>query len=451
MAPVTSSTVDFPSIPLPDELTHRPPTFLASSAANIQGNPWEARDLDLRRMKIERQHLHFHEGTHRVVTEALEKLKSLKETGTPIDAIQFRTLLADFGKQRAELAIPYQIRERRYMIIDGEKYFTEDPIHNPFGELRTQAAITCIKEYSPEYAKKTIEFVQRQFQTDGLCDKITGTYNRAAYLDFLFELKEKKGLPAHILSALQTVSTMNEAAEENKAKRNASDYQYLLSSSMACTHWELLKNDFYHNLPWHEITKFLIAHTFYILRKTEVFLDQETTSTPIPVAIYIRSLQIGSDSLKTTRYFCEPQAITGKSNELMFKEDETSIYIEHMHPSLIEDCLVDLGMLFTKIMQWSPEEDPSATTLKTLMAKFLFIYGEAMPFSRGSAAIGEWLEMVMYGFHNFHIKYNPGTHSNLAVFCHSLEEYIKAYPTFFELEPMTSPEGGSGGGGAGDV
>jgi hypothetical protein len=57
-----------------------------------------------------------------------------------------------------------------------------------------------------------------------------------------------------------------------------------------------------------------------------------------------------------------------------------------------------------------------------------------MPFIRGSAAISEWFEMSLYGFHGFNVSYNNQKHINLEALVVPLSDFLKNYASLIKLE-----------------
>lgn len=82
----------------------------------------------------------------------------------------------------------------------------------------------------------------------------------------------------------------------------------------------------------------------------------------------------------------------------------SKVAILHQNRYLIEPVLQKISKIFKKALEWSP---PSPLNhLKSYVGLIRYLFSHAMPFDRGSAGIGEWLEIMIYRFHGFSCKHN---------------------------------------------
>lgn len=114
------------------------------------------------------------------------------------------------------------------------------------------------------------------------------------------------------------------------------------------------------------------------------------------------------------------------------RPDKTYITLIHQDPFLIKDSLTEIAKVFKKAVEWKPEEGLEALT--RLIAEITYLFSHAMPLKRGSAAVGEWLEMAIYQYHGFNIKYAEGICVNMEALTLSYKEFIEKYPSFFKIE-----------------
>ena len=78
----------------------------------------------------------------------------------------------------------------------------------------------------------------------------------------------------------------------------------------------------------------------------------------------------------------------------------SKIMVFHHDIFQIEETLKDVAKLFEQAALWNPTTD-AMRQLKDLVGLFRYELAHAMPFIRGSAAVGEILEASLYWFHGF--------------------------------------------------
>ncbi|GAB4187095.1 MAG: hypothetical protein Tsb0015_05490 [Simkaniaceae bacterium] len=104
----------------------------------------------------------------------------------------------------------------------------------------------------------------------------------------------------------------------------------------------------------------------------------------------------------------------------------------HQDMFLIEPMLKEISAVFKQAMEWIEEE--GLTELKNRVALLQYEFAHAMPFYRGSAAIGEWLEKAVYGYHGWQVHYNSEKMENLEALIYSLKEFVGEYDSIVRLE-----------------
>lgn len=102
--------------------------------------------------------------------------------------------------------------------------------------------------------------------------------------------------------------------------------------------------------------------------------------------------------------------------------------IVHQEGHLIQEMLDGPVMrMFTSAISWNREE--GVESLVKTMALFRFFFAHAMPFARGSAAIGEWLEKAIYLYHGFiDFEHEKSRLADLEALTLPLSDYLKEYP-----------------------
>ena len=123
---------------------------------------------------------------------------------------------------------------------------------------------------------------------------------------------------------------------------------------------------------------------------------------------------------------------------MLSRPDKTYISLIHQDPFLIKDSLTEIGKVFKKAVEWNREE--GLEKLTHLVADITYLFSHAMPLERGSAAVGEWLEMALYQYHGFTIKYAEGICVNMEALTLPYKEFMVKYPSFLKIEPNNTSE-----------
>lgn len=92
------------------------------------------------------------------------------------------------------------------------------------------------------------------------------------------------------------------------------------------------------------------------------------------------------------------------SSEEMWAHSEVACL--HQDRFLIERTMAEAEKYFDKAKSWTPDK-PQAELVENV-GMMLYLYSHAMPYQRGSAAIGEWLEKIVYEHHGFSVGERPG-------------------------------------------
>lgn len=109
----------------------------------------------------------------------------------------------------------------------------------------------------------------------------------------------------------------------------------------------------------------------------------------------------------------------------------------HQDIYLNEASMNECANLFADILQWSPEKPVDELMEKVALLRYIF--GHTMPFARGSAAIGEWLERSIY--HHFGYScVNTGPNQVgidlLAITALSYKKYLQDYKRVIQISPL---------------
>lgn len=100
----------------------------------------------------------------------------------------------------------------------------------------------------------------------------------------------------------------------------------------------------------------------------------------------------------------------------------TTAVILHQDRFLLKETLNEIAKIFKQAMQWDRSQPIQA--LKNDVGLFRYLFAHAMPFSRGSAAVAEWIEKLIYRAHHFDCQHATHTMGDLEAFVAPL------WPTF---------------------
>lgn len=109
----------------------------------------------------------------------------------------------------------------------------------------------------------------------------------------------------------------------------------------------------------------------------------------------------------------------------------------HQDEHLLGDSEKEYTRLFQHAVCWEPQE--GIPELKERVALFRYLFAHATPFMRGSAAIGEWIEMGLYSCHDLLAVRVCQSYmsSDLVAFATSLfPEYLVDYNARIEVTPI---------------
>jgi hypothetical protein len=108
----------------------------------------------------------------------------------------------------------------------------------------------------------------------------------------------------------------------------------------------------------------------------------------------------------------------------------STLMVIHQHESLIENTIRDMGSTFAKAIQWDGKD---LSILKKLVA--LLRYEMAcMPFSRGTAAISEWIEAAIYEYHGIKYQADPNRLVDLEAYASPFfSDFLNSYDGMIQL------------------
>jgi hypothetical protein len=157
--------------------------------------------------------------------------------------------------------------------------------------------------------------------------------------------------------------------------------------------------------------------------------------------MFKNELKKGSSShiYQATRYLTFEGAFGELSKEIpictyFFNQSRPyDVYQIHMQSNLHYLLMPVLEKHFKEAIQWSGE-DPN--DLIQRVAKLQYLMANACLYSRGSAAICDWVEKIIYSFHGFKPEYKIDRCINLEALTCSESEFLVEYPHCIRLRKV---------------
>jgi len=131
---------------------------------------------------------------------------------------------------------------------------------------------------------------------------------------------------------------------------------------------------------------------------------------------------------------------THQDNETDPVERMTDIPVLILHQDLylLDDTLKEISTIFERALRWNKKEDPIEDLVNEVgILRYLFTH--AMPYIRGSSAIGEWLEESIYKSHDLNFERRPGQSADLeALTAPTLDKFMNRHykHTIWVSEPI---------------
>ncbi len=124
-------------------------------------------------------------------------------------------------------------------------------------------------------------------------------------------------------------------------------------------------------------------------------------------------------------------AFTSKNEDVLSRMKRVSkVIISHQDTLIVDDMLNEISKVFKKIIEWDRQDKEQ---LINDMAMFRYLFSHCMPFSRGSAAVAEWLETAIYKYHGFNTSVE-GLLDLEAFSSLTLSEFLQNYKSHVSLE-----------------
>jgi hypothetical protein len=155
-------------------------------------------------------------------------------------------------------------------------------------------------------------------------------------------------------------------------------------------------------------------------KKLKVFFSVEAEASKGNFLGFARLLEINGVIYKIATYIMREDRV------------EKEVGVIHLCPTLFHDLIINaINPVFLNIMLWSKEDN---NELIEMVAQLQYIIANMCPYARGSAAVCEWIERIIYQYHGLEVRYNPDKCINLEALTSSLEEFLRVYPSCIRLE-----------------
>ena len=116
--------------------------------------------------------------------------------------------------------------------------------------------------------------------------------------------------------------------------------------------------------------------------------------------------------------------------------DLSKIAIVHPTGEEVAETFKIVRKLFAECVSWDESPDTFAE-FKTKLATWSYLFAHLAPFSRGSAAIREWMECALLQLHGLTLSYNPRKVLDCeALTTWSLSKFLEIYDTIVQIYPM---------------
>jgi hypothetical protein len=133
-----------------------------------------------------------------------------------------------------------------------------------------------------------------------------------------------------------------------------------------------------------------------------------------PLKQFVRLLKIGEKTYPIGTYLMSPKGV----------------YITHLNSQFIEELIEKSNPIFMSAINWDKK---NRSELIEIVAQLQYITANICPYMRGSAAVCEWIERIIYQYHGLEVRYNPDKCVNLEALTSSLEEFLRVYPSCIRL------------------
>ncbi|WP_068468993.1 hypothetical protein [Candidatus Protochlamydia phocaeensis] len=360
----------------------------------------------------------------------------------------FHQALSSFAQTRHELAISHGTEEghyfgrRRWDVLGDVSHTAISGRYGAFNSKITQFLSELLKNHIPLKGR----LQKNTFKTETSCLERKCSFE-VEILDAqdLAERELDRLIPSYI-EKVQGDPNIKDLPEIEQADVDDKNYPPTLKEQKII---DAFKQNFKYVKQKH--AAFYIHGKFaYILREiSNSFPYSQKILTPEGVQIkknadYLKSLFLfGKVRLEMNgKMYALSEYVTWSHQDLRTDPVErikrSVVVIMHQDQFLIDETLEEIARIFEKAMQWdSSTGDKQAFIQQVALIRYLFAH--CMPYQRGSAAIGEWLEKLIYQAKGFACEHSSHTLGDMeALAAPLLPDFLKVYETTINLSKLNS-------------
>jgi len=118
---------------------------------------------------------------------------------------------------------------------------------------------------------------------------------------------------------------------------------------------------------------------------------------------------------------------------------QSPVFLRHTPHKTLQPLLEHISHLWRRAICFDCNEH-NQQALLALIAEIHYWMSHASAYERGSAAISEWITKALFMLHGFSMpETKPMVLLDLKAFVMTLEDYVRAFPSFFKSHPLERP------------
>ncbi len=377
-----------------------------SGSVAFKGNPtmpsYIAVHVDLDSLTTPKNKADYEKRTEEIIGNTVQRITDTVEESADLQQF-FHVLLADLGKARGALAAKHN--------TPGAEDFGKRRDVVPFeGHIYTTILVNSAAY--DRYNKRTLEFFQRylsqmkhnlqnfQQKKDEITESHLGVVSKLE-----IEVLDGNDMVKRRWNAEATIPEIQAIRKRaiQEINRNTSAYETGNEDQLLKATFKAIKKTnptYYKRERIIECMK-LIRAGFPSPRK--VGHDKYEGNTAHLKSHYVHVIarqEVNGKLYAFTEYFTW-MYFTYSHDPVERMVNCSKVVLLHHDLFLIEDVLNDVARLFERAIQWKGID---MNELKNRVGLFRYEFAHVIPFERGSAAVGEWLECAIYRYHGFEFE-----------------------------------------------
>lgn len=190
-------------------------------------------------------------------------------------------------------------------------------------------------------------------------------------------------------------------------------------------------------IKWGENPEYVHLNLLYLIFNIENNLQvireeqEESLTNEKNILITIRYKNDGI-VVPLTRYYLKIQ-LPITAEDLSESKNFPICTLIHQEPIYNKNVLSEVVLLFKKAIEYDQE---NLADLTKIISQITYLFSHAMPYRRGSAAISEWLETIIFSYHGYEISYHSELNVNLEALTSQIHEFVEKYPNMINISPL---------------